>query len=319
MDSSFKRGIGKEEEKEVRLSNKMSTSVSAQKDTAHPDIKIKERKQTKWDKSSFLSQIVINPHNKEKLLQAADILLKDEEGNDLQIVERPVDMDEVFQRQTEINEIETDIAELSEIMKDLSNEVVVQFDVLDDIEDKMETIEEKVTKAVAELQAAVKLRARRRKLKYASWGVGLGGTLGCVVGAGGGIAVGSATVVGIPVGGIAGGAGGFMLGSVLGGALGTGLAAAIEVGQDRNFTRKAVNMHKKEFLRKTSRKTTQHCMGCNGVLRKLGLKWARNCSLCGGLFCWSCSNKKVQVKYPGLDKQVTERVCHRCSQRALTN
>ena len=89
-------------------------------------------------------------------------------------------------------------------MKDLSNEVVVQFDVLDDIEDKMEAIEEKVAKAVAELQEAMRLRARRRKLKYASWGVGLGGTLGCVVGAGGGIAVGSATVVGIPVGGIAG-------------------------------------------------------------------------------------------------------------------
>ena len=78
-----------------------------------------------------------------------------------------------------------------------------------------------------------------------------------------------------------GGAGGFILGSTLGGALGTGVAAAVEAGQNRAFTRKAVNMHKKEFLRKVSRRSCQHCMLCNSQLKKLGLKWARNCSMCG--------------------------------------
>lgn len=296
--------------------NKMSSHVEVQEGIT----KVKERKTTRWDKgNSILSQLMINP-SKDRNFRPIELDdVKDEEGNVLQIVERPIDIDEINQRQLEIHEIESDIAELSEIMKDLNNEVVVQFDLLDDIEDKMVTIEEKVEKAVAELQAAAKLRARRRRMKFSAWGVGLGGTIGCVAGAGGGIALGSATVVGVPVGGIAGGAGGFMLGSVLGGALGTGLAVAIEAGQDKAFTRKAVNMHKKEFLRKASRSGTQHCMLCNTALKHLGLKWARGCSVCGGLFCWKCSNNKVQIKYAGLDKLVTERVCSRCNQKALTN
>jgi len=36
-------------------------------------------------------------------------------------------------------------------MRDLNNEIVIQMDVLDEIEDKMDTIEERVEKAVAEL------------------------------------------------------------------------------------------------------------------------------------------------------------------------
>jgi len=176
-------------------------------------LKVKQRKTTRWDKGeSILSQLVINPTHK-RSFKPVDVTIKDEDGTSLQLVERPIDIDEVNQRQTEIQELERDVAELSEIMKDLNNEVVVQFDILDDIEDKMEKVEDTVAKAVAELAAAARLRARRRKLKYSAWGVGLGGALGCVVGAGGGIAIGSATVVGIPVGGIAGGAGGFVLGS----------------------------------------------------------------------------------------------------------
>jgi len=79
-----------------------------------PYVSSRERKCIKRQpgEMSILAQLAINPVH-DKQLRPVELKLEDEEGQLLQLMERPIDMDEVRQRQTDLNEIEADIAELS--------------------------------------------------------------------------------------------------------------------------------------------------------------------------------------------------------------
>ncbi|KAL6042270.1 FYVE and coiled-coil domain autophagy adaptor 1, partial [Balamuthia mandrillaris] len=165
--------------------------------------------------------------------------------------------------------------------------------------------EQDTKEAVFTLAKASRINAASYRLKSILWGAGLGSGLGAVAG-------GALGLVGTPVAALILGAGGAATLGLAGGGLGHSVGSFIEKQINREVDKELITHHHRKVW--VDDELCRNCMEC-GAEFTLFLR-RHHCRICGGIFCASCCQHERELKYPGVEQPILQRICKHCAEHS---